>query len=285
VRGTRRRQKESTINLDNGLKPSQERLFVPADYALNVTSFLFLFSFLRFCLFTDNRFLLALGHYFPSILFFVVQNCLVHRVSEMGGDGQALANKRSLLQKFRVYVTSAQLEEGDLKEKQTAKSRSVERWRYCALSLDPLELPAAFDTKGNVLSKQSVVDYLFRKKEESANGETDEDRASYLKKLSDVRDISNEVDDADEICCPVTGFVASSGVHAFVGFWGCGHVVCSSTLPKWANLASQVDVECPFCGQRSFYVRLVLDNEDDAERQLVFLRPYLKKHRKRGRDE
>lgn len=203
----------------------------------------------------------------------------------MGGDGQALANKRSLLQKSRVYVTAAELEGTNAGEKQTAKSRSVERWSHCALSLSPLELPAAFDAKGNVYSKQSVVDYLLRRKEAAAGGELSEAATEHLKKLNDVREVSNDAEDSGTICCPVTGFTTSSGVHAFVGFWGCGHVVCASTVPRWTDLNSQIDVDCPVCGVRSFYVRLVLDSEADAETQLTFLRSHLKKHRKRAREE
>lgn len=203
----------------------------------------------------------------------------------MGGDGQALANKRSLLQKSRVYVTAAELEGTNAGEKQTAKSRSEERWRHCALSLSPLELPAAFDAKGNVYSKQSVVDYLLRRKEAAAGGELSEAATVHLKKLNDVREVSNDAEDSGTICCPVTGFTTSSGVHAFVGFWGCGHVVCASTVPRWTDLNSQIDVDCPVCGVQSFYVRLVLDSEADAETQLTFLRSHLKKHRKRAREE
>ncbi|KPA84545.1 hypothetical protein ABB37_01082 [Leptomonas pyrrhocoris] len=206
----------------------------------------------------------------------------------MGGDGQALANKRSLLQKSRVYVTAAEaaeLEATDLKEKQTAKARNVERWRHCALSLGSLEFPVAFDAEGNVFSKQSVVDYLRRQKEAAASGATEKSQILNIKKLSDVREVSNDTGDSDTVCCPVTGFATSSGMHTFVGFWGCGHVVCSSTLPKWSDNDSQLDIECPFCGQKSFYVRLVLDSEGDAQMQSAFLRSHLKKHRKRGREE
>lgn len=203
----------------------------------------------------------------------------------MGGDGQALSNKRSLLQKSRAYATAAQLAEDDLKEKQTSKSRNVERWRHCALSLDPLEFPVAFDTKGRVFSKQSVVDYLMKRKDAAVSGEADESEGIHIKKLSDVREISNETGDSDVICCPVTGFSTASGLHTFVGFWGCGHVVCSSTLQKWVDFDSQIGVECPYCGEKSFYVRLVLEGDEDGEAQYSFLRSYVKKHRKRGRDD
>ncbi|KPI88983.1 hypothetical protein ABL78_1949 [Leptomonas seymouri] len=203
----------------------------------------------------------------------------------MGGDGQALANKRSLLQKSRAYVTEAELEEVDLREKQTAKSRNVERWRHCALSLDPLEFPAAFDAMGDMFSKQSIVDYLLRRKATTASGEIDRAEGMQIKKLSDVREVANDTGDSDVICCPVTGYATSSGVHTFAGFWGCGHVVCCSTLPEWTGVDSQLDAECPFCGQRSFYVRLVLDSEVEAQKQSSFLRSHLKKYRKRGREE
>lgn len=203
----------------------------------------------------------------------------------MGGDGQALTNKRSLLQKSRAYVTSSELEEVDSKEKQTLRARNVERWSHCAISLEPLELPAAFGADGNICSKQSVLDYLLKRREATAEGLSGDADALQIRKLSDVREISNETEDSDTICCPITGFATSSGMHAFAGFWGCGHVVCSSTLPKWTGLDSQVDVACPFCGQKSFYVRLLLDKDEDSLQQLSFLRSHLKKFRKRGREE
>lgn len=204
----------------------------------------------------------------------------------MGGDGQALANKRSLLQKARAYVTAAELETGDAKEKTTQKARTVERWRHCALTLQPLEAPVVFDTAGNVFSKQSVIDYLLDRKERLRDGEVDDSVKFPLKKLSDVREVTNDDDAANEgICCPVTGYSISSGVHSFCGFWGCGHVVCASTLDRWVDVASQLDSECPLCGMRSFYVRLVLEDVEDATRQQSALRGVSKKCRKRQRQE
>ncbi|KAG5494585.1 hypothetical protein JIQ42_02197 [Leishmania sp. Namibia] len=203
----------------------------------------------------------------------------------MGGDGQALANKRSLLQKSRVYVTAADLELQQAKEKTTHKSRTVERWSHCALSLQPLEAPAAFDTAGDVFSKQSVIDYLLDHKGHSDGAVEIEKNKTSIKKLTDVKDITNEVGSDGSICCPITGYSTMSGVHSFVGFWGCGHVVSASTISTSHVMKSQVDVECPLCGLLSFYVRLVCDDTEDAESQRKFLRHYSKKFRKRLRDD
>ncbi|GET91377.1 hypothetical protein, conserved [Leishmania tarentolae] len=202
----------------------------------------------------------------------------------MGGDGQALANKRSLLQKSRVYVTTADLELGQAKEKTSQKSRTVERWSHCALSLQPLEAPAVFDGAGDVFSKQSVIDYLLDRKERKDSAVGDQDDKFDIKKLTDVKEIANELGTDGSLCCPITGYSTVSGVHSFVGFWGCGHVVSASILTKMNNLNSQIDVDCPFCGLRSFYVRLVCEDAEDSENQQTFLRRYIKKFRKRIRD-
>lgn len=203
----------------------------------------------------------------------------------MGGDGQALANKRSLLQKSRVYVTAADLESGQAKEKTSQKSRTVERWSHCALSLQPLEAPAVFDGAGDIFSMQSVVNYLLDRKERS-NGAVGEREDNFcIKKLTDVKEIANEVGSDGSVCCPITNYSTVSGGHSFVGFWGCGHVVSASTLSKSSDLTSQIDVECPFCGFESFYVRLICEDAEDAENQQTFLRHYIKRSRKRMRDD
>ncbi|CAM42857.1 conserved hypothetical protein [Leishmania braziliensis MHOM/BR/75/M2904] len=202
----------------------------------------------------------------------------------MGGDGQALANKRSLLQKSRVYVTTTDLESGQAKEKTSHKSRTVERWTHCAFSLQPLEAPAVFDAAGNVFSKQSVINYLLDRKERSDAAVRDKEDTFSIKKLADVKEISNKGERDGSFCCPITGYSTLSGVHSFVGFWGCGHVVSASTCSKSDDLKSQVDVECPFCGLQSFYVRLVCNDTEVAEGQQKFLRHYLKRLRKRVRD-
>ncbi|KAG5470442.1 hypothetical protein LSCM1_01686 [Leishmania martiniquensis] len=202
----------------------------------------------------------------------------------MGGDGQALANKRSLLQKSRVYVTAADLELRQAKEKTTLKSRTIERWSNCALSLQPLEAPAAFDTAGDVFSKQSVINYLLDQKEHSDCAAEVEKSKPAIRKLTDVKEIANEVGSDGSICCPITGYSTTSGVHSFVGFWGCGHVISASTISVSQDLKSQIDVECPFCGLLSFYVCLVCDDTDTAESQRKFLRHYSKMFRKRPRE-
>ncbi|KAG5496106.1 hypothetical protein JKF63_02407 [Porcisia hertigi] len=201
----------------------------------------------------------------------------------MGGDGQALTNKRSLLQKSRVYATGADSESDPAKEKTTHRSRTVERWTHCALSMQVLEAPLVFDAAGDVFSKQSVIDYLLDRKKCSDDAKEKDDFP--IKKLTDVREFANEVNSDGSVCCPITGYSTALGVHSFLGFWGCGHVVSASTLKKSEDSKSQMDVECPFCGLESFYVRLICEDADDAKSQQRFLRHSLKKIRKRARED
>ncbi|RNF11571.1 putative replication termination factor [Trypanosoma conorhini] len=217
----------------------------------------------------------------------------------MGGDGQALANKRRLLEDSRVFLTADQLRKVEGKAQgatQTEKQRSAQRWTHCALSLEPLEFPVVFDLCGRLYSKRAVLDELLGQRHRRPTKEKSEGEKPVIARLSDVCEIAG-VEDGERPCiqCPLSGFEASSGLHKFVGFWGCGHVVCTASCSEPAvkqsgvrdatGSAAPTFVACPFCGEESFQVPLILDTEADEVAQWKRLRPLQRLACKRRRSK
>lgn len=222
----------------------------------------------------------------------------------MGGDGQALANKRSLLESALTYgVHASAVNRGDKAE---VKSEDVQqRWQHCALSLEKLETPIAFDLQGDLYSMQSVVDHLQKRLNDAGTVSAphiydvgDACQGKTIHKLSDVCQVSNEMcnsatDDTCDIICPITRLLASTGKHSFVGFWGCGHVVAATSLaaemPRNAATAGNsddVECVCPVCDMSSILVQLILPS-DKAKEQRKRLRHILgmRKRKKRAKTE
>lgn len=195
----------------------------------------------------------------------------------MGGDGQALGNKHSLLNKSKQY--SLEVDSENIERVSEAEKRR-DRWKICSISLEPLESPAVFDLGGEIYSKISVVDYLINRKRSEG-----EDKAIDIKKLSEVREITNKLING-AFKCPVTEYLTSSGVHSFAGFWGCGHVVACEALATIkcdsGSTDSLPEAECPICGLSSMKVLLVLPPQKQKE-QRARLCPYLRSLRKRSR--
>lgn len=199
----------------------------------------------------------------------------------MGGDGQALTNKRTLLNSAKEYTTSGN--EVD-REKQSFIEEQANKWKHCPISLEPLEAPVVFDLGGVVYSKISVLDLLVEKKatEECSDG-APQPSTFDIKKISDVREVANQ-SDGGHITCPITGYVTISGAHSFIGFWGCGHVVAASTVSSCVPDEEEcLQDDCPVCGVRSVKVRLMLPLKDEKT-QRKKLRLLVRSTRKRQRD-
>ncbi|KEG10217.1 hypothetical protein DQ04_04041090 [Trypanosoma grayi] len=216
----------------------------------------------------------------------------------MGGDGQALSNKRKLLDGSKVFLTAEELRTEECRESDVSrreKERRAQQWAHCALSLEPLEAPVVFDLRGRLYSKRVVLNEILKRRNRPTSAEKDTNEDGVITRLADVREISN-IEEAEKvhIRCPLTGFDASSGLHKFVGFWECGHVVCSlsySSEPMNALNAAkgsppadeQTAASCPFCGESSFAVPLALGREEEEEAQYRRLRPLQRAFRKRKR--
>ncbi|CCW62716.1 unnamed protein product [Phytomonas sp. EM1] len=200
----------------------------------------------------------------------------------MGGDGQALTNKRSLLHKTKLYENESNINVDDESEKYTDKQWKSERWTHCALALKPLQFPAAFDLGGRIYSMQSIVEHLLDRKRNKVSIENTREHFHHIKKISDVREITNEVNSKGEIRCPLTDFLAQSGNHLFVGFWACGHVLAMCSLPVLDGNTEHERL-CPLCGVSSIVVPLVLD-PSASDKQQETLKMLLRSKKKRKRD-
>lgn len=195
----------------------------------------------------------------------------------MGGDGQALGNKQSLLNKSKQYSCGV---DNENHEKISEVEKRKDRWQNCSISLEPLEAPVVFDLGGIICSKISVVNFLLKKKQSEKENEVID-----INKLSEVREVSNEWINGS-FACPITGFLTSSGVHSFVGFWGCGHVVANAVFST-SKVASESRDDfplavCPVCSVSSLKVCLTPSSEKEVE-QRAYHRQYLRSVRKRTR--
>lgn len=200
----------------------------------------------------------------------------------MGGDGQALANNRGLIHRSRLYEKQVDPDDTANQETQTAKERRVERWTHCALSLDPLENPVAFDLGGNIFSKISVVEHLMSRKAAADPDAPDTDNFE-LRKLADVKEISNDTNPENPtICCAVTRVSTASGQHLFKGFWNCGHIIVNSEVEMSKG---NPEAECPRCGVTSCVATMCPDTAAESAAQRKSLRARIRSKKKRARED
>nr|CCC52364.1 conserved hypothetical protein [Trypanosoma vivax Y486] len=167
------------------------------------------------------------------------------------------------------------------------------------MTLEPLEVPIVFDLRGRLYSKSAVVEELVSRRRSGAHpSQSRRDFDTTVTRLTDVCEVSNAEESTEGkvvIRCPLTSFDTCYGLHRFVGFWTCGHVVCVSACnrmleqrPQAINSSSEDDVTfsiCPYCGESSFSVSLILGCEEDEVSQLKRLRPLQRESRKRKRTE
>ncbi|EPY42741.1 hypothetical protein AGDE_01182 [Angomonas deanei] len=172
----------------------------------------------------------------------------------MGGDGQALGNKKRLLESEKQYSTEA--DSAGVK-----KNVQLGRWKNCFLSLKPLEVPMAFDLNGNIFSKKSVLEYLLDTKEGRAD--PIESETFKVKRLSDICEIVGaEVD----LVCPISG-VTFSPERDFVGLWPCGHVISENEM-KGNYETKHV---CPLCEEEVVVVKLNTTEECSISQKKIFI--------------
>lgn len=194
----------------------------------------------------------------------------------MGGDGQALTNSRKLLNNSKQFSSSST--NGTETAERIQFGNQQLKWKVCSISLDPLEEPIVFDLGGALYSQTSVVEYLLRRNRGDSTAVKSD--VFPLKKLSDVREIVNEIEWGG-VKCPLTGYVTTSGVHSFDGFWECGHVISSSKTPKDQG-GNSFSVVCPLCGVKSVRVRLNVPSEEEIKQRKI-LSQHIRSLRKRSR--
>lgn len=201
----------------------------------------------------------------------------------MGGDGQALTNKRSLLERSRLYgVPQQQAQTLDVQVAST----------HCALSSAPLVEPVVCDLEGLLYCKSVIVNYLLSRQEaKDALPEGEEwQETHHIVRLRDVKEVKGLV--KGELRCCITGVTASCQ-RPFGLFWGCGHVVALSVLSKAADCKGDIVCRCPHpdcvSGEKaeSFVVRLFLATSEErtAQRLSLSLLNSTKKKSKRERTD
>jgi Rtf2 RING-finger len=160
-----------------------------------------------------------------------------------GNDGGSIAAIRSILVKEKKE---------DRGTVQRAKESAVEKWRTCALSGNPLQVPIVADDLGSLFNKDSVLEFLLERRDVAA--------LSHIKSLKkDVLELKVTTASASgssssssgaagssltavKIMCPVT-MLEANGSHPFCAMRNCGCVVSERAVRE---LASTV-LKCPNC--------------------------------------
>lgn len=150
---------------------------------------------------------------------------LIGRLEEvrMGCDGGSIPKRADLV---KTKGRNAKLDETEMK---------LARWRYCALSKEPLRSPIVTCKQGRLYNKEAIIKHLL-------NNTTFGDGATiceHIRKLKDVTSISltanvdfNEKDNGSApFVCPVTG-KEMNGSFPFIYLKGCGCVMSRQALSE-----------------------------------------------------
>lgn len=162
----------------------------------------------------------------------------------MGGDGQALTNKRSLMEQSRLYgVQRAVAEALDVAVAST----------HCGLTHAPLVDPIVCDLEGILYLKSAIVDFLIARQErkDALQGATDKEEEDSslpaVRRLRDVTEVRSFVDGT--LRCCVSG-VTPSEQRPMGLCWDCGHVVALRAISSSSSAAGSSSkipstVACP----------------------------------------
>lgn len=170
----------------------------------------------------------------------------------MGCDGGTIPTRSELVKQKR---------KPEQKDKTTEQNN---RWRYCALSQEPLQEPIVMCTSGHLYNKTAVIEQLLNK------------TSGHIKNLKCVRELKltknpefSENADIEKhntfidksVCkyiCPVTR-LEMNGKCRFVAPWRCGCVFSEKAL-KEIN-----DCCCPCCSKVYAAEEIVVLNGDAAD--------------------
>ncbi|SCV01989.1 LAME_0G19856g1_1 [Lachancea meyersii CBS 8951] len=186
----------------------------------------------------------------------------------MGNDGSSIARVKTLL-------TATKPRGDNRRHSQSGDFDSVSKWSVCRLSSSRLQLPVVSDYRGNLLNKESVLEWLLTPHKEDYT----EDQVrlfGHIKSLKDVVELSNivEVDSSDSgvlLRCDLGDEIwgRSSGKLAYLA--ECGHV-----LPR--RMLQQGD--CPVCSAK--YTRPDIITLNPSTTELVELEDRMNKLERSG---
>ncbi|GAV56092.1 hypothetical protein ZYGR_0AZ02640 [Zygosaccharomyces rouxii] len=153
----------------------------------------------------------------------------------MGNDGGTI-NKVHRLQLAAETDRSKSPAEQELRQFQDASI-----WTCCRLTNKRLRLPLVSDFKGNLLNKESVLEWLLTPEREDFNQEQIR-QFSHIKKLNDVIDLKGIRETKDGFQCEFSGDELGKTNVKFIYLTNCGDV-----LPKSSLELSTKKKHCPKC--------------------------------------
>ncbi|AQZ15819.1 (Zrou_YGOB_Anc_8.869) [Zygosaccharomyces parabailii] len=152
----------------------------------------------------------------------------------MGNDGGTI-NKTHGLKLDPAKDNSQSTAGQDLRE-----FRETSLWKCCRLTNKRLRLPVVSDSRGHLLNKESVLEWLLTPKREDFNEEQIEQFA-HIKKLNDVVNLHGLQELDDGLLCEFSGEILGNTSVRFAYLNTCGDVV-----PK-TSLTLLTEMQCPKC--------------------------------------
>eukprot|EP00760_Papus_ankaliazontas_P030602 PhM_4_TR4924/c0_g1_i1/m.89831 len=219
----------------------------------------------------------------------------------MGLDGGSVPTMRSCIRTMTQKENHSSL---------TAQTTAFgeEAWSTCAISKKLLSEPIVACGRGYLYRKDAVISALIAKKENAGTSSTQQ-LPPHITMLRDVvtlqltrtastteKDVGDDDDDESRLTrervlrrwvCPLSN-VAANGIHPFVFFVPCGHVVAASGLEIMTKLASttttasssKYEMPCPLCadgaaggsssevGGHSEFFHIAVRDAEESEKQL-----------------
>lgn len=147
------------------------------------------------------------------------------------------------------------------------------RWTTCRLTSKPLCLPVVSDYKGNLLNKESVLEWLLTPDREDYSQRQIE-MFQHIKQLKDVVELHNIVQNLEtgEFKCEIGDEILGSGRGKFTYLAKCGDVFPYKLLQETKN-----EAKCPSC-QKVFKSKDIVtlnpnckDEQDALEERIKLL--------------
>lgn len=149
-------------------------------------------------------------------------------------------------------------------EQDLRQFQNTSLWTCCKLTNKKLRLPLSSDFKGNLLNKESVLEWLLKPKGEDSNHEQIR-QFSHIKKLNDVVDLKGmEETKEGGLQCEFSGDELGKTNVKFIYLTGCGDV-----LPKSSLGLTTKKKHCPKCDSPYEDIDIITINPSSQELELL----------------
>lgn len=136
-------------------------------------------------------------------------------------------------------------------------------WTCCRLTNKRLRVPIVSDCKGNLLNKESVLEWLLTPEREDFNQEQIEQFA-HIKRLNDVVDLNGIQETEKGFRCEFSGDILGGKNVKFIYLTSCGDVLPKSSLELSAKIK-----QCPQCEKPYEELGVITINPSSQELEVL----------------